>query len=669
MLVTTELRAGKRVAVDLEGDPTHPTTAGKLCTKVARYLERVYHPDRLLYPLKRKGPKGRGEFERVSWDEALEAIAERLKAIAAVDPQRIVPYSYAGTMGLVQGEAMALRFFNRLGASFLDRTICAEAGAQALNYTLGSRIGTDVEQFENAKLILLWGTNAIASSLHFWMRAQEAKRRGAKLIAIDPYRSLTAEKCHEHVALLPGTDAALALGIVHVMARERWLDEDYVERYTVGAEALLERAREFTPERTAEICGITTAQVESLAKDYATTRPAAIRLNYGMQRARGGGNAVRAIACLPALAGHWRDAAGGMLLSSSGEFPVDDAALYRPDLLAGRKPRTINMSTIGRDLASADPPIEALIVYNSNPVAVAPESRAVAAGFAREDLFTVVLEQFQTDTADYADYVLPATTQLEHTDVHKTYGHLYMLANNPAIDALGEALPNSEIFRRLAARMGFDEPCFRESDEEIAAVAFKDPSFDWEQLKKNGWQRLDRPKVYAPFANGGFPTKSGKCEIYSEALAALGVDPVPSYVPPNEVADRALAARFPLAMISPPARNYLNSTFVNVQSLRDAEGEPHLEIHPQDAAARNIADGARVRVFNDRGSLELEARVTDRARPGVVVALSVWWKKLARDGKNANELTSQVLTDLGRAPTFYDCRVQLEPAPPAAGRA
>jgi len=668
MLVTTELRGGKRVAVGLEGDPTHPTTAGKLCTKVARYLERVYHPERLLYPLKRKGPKGRGAFERVSWDEALTAIAERLEQIAAVDPQRIVPYSYAGTMGLVQGEAMAQRFFNRLGASFLDRTICAEAGAQALNYTLGSRIGTDVEQFENAKLILLWGTNAVASSLHFWMRAQEAKRRGAKLIAIDPYRSLTAEKCHEHIALLPGTDAALALGLVHVLEREHLLDGDYIERHTLGAEALLERARPFSPARVAEICGITAAEVESLARDYATIRPAAIRLNYGMQRARGGGNAVRAIACLPALAGHWRDAAGGLLLSSSGEFQVNAAALYRPDLLAGRKPRTINMSTIGRDLATADPPIEALIVYNSNPVAVAPDSRSVAAGFAREDLFTVVLEHFQTDTADYADYVLPATTQLEHTDVHRSYGHLYMLANNPAIDALGEALPNAEIFRRLAAKMGFDEPCFRDSDDDLAAAAFAEPGFDWRELKRAGWQRLARPAAYAPFANGGFPTKSGKCEIYSAALAALGMDPLPGYVPPHEVADAALAQRFPLAMISPPARNYLNSTFVNVRSLRDAEGEPHLEIHPRDAAARGIHDGARVRVFNDRGSLELKARVTDRARPRVVVALSVWWKKLARDGKNANELTSQVLTDIGAAPTFYDVRVEVELAPRDAGR-
>jgi anaerobic selenocysteine-containing dehydrogenase len=387
-----------------------------------------------------------------------------------------------------------------------------------------------------------------------------------------------------------------------------------------------------------------------------------------MQRSRGGGNAVRAVACLPALAGHWRHPAGGLLLSTSGAFPVNEAALYRPDLLAGRRPRTINMSTIGRDLHSADPPIEALIVYNSNPVAVAPQSSEVARGFARDDLFTVVLEQFQTDTADHADYVLPATTQLEHVDVHKAYGHYYMLANNPAIEPLGEALPNSEIFRRLAARMGFDEPCFRESDDELAAQAFAPGGmtahFDWTRLKASGWQRLDVPADYAPFAHGGFRTPSGRCELVSERLAAVGADPVPDYVPPYESAasNPGLARRFPLAFISPPARNFLNSTFVNVASLRDAEGEPSLEMHPADAAARGITEGARVRVFNDRGGLELLARVTDRARPGCVVALSIWWKKLAGDHRNANEVTSQALTDIGRGPTFYDCLVEVEPA-------
>jgi anaerobic selenocysteine-containing dehydrogenase len=365
-----------------------------------------------------------------------------------------------------------------------------------------------------------------------------------------------------------------------------------------------------------------------------------------------------------------------VLLSSSGVAEVDSERLYRPDLLAGpdgrkRQPRTINMSTIGAALADAEPPIEALIVYDSNPVAVAPDSRTVAAGFAREDLFTVVLEHFRTDTADYADYVLPATTQLEHLDVHKSYGHLYLLANNAAIEPLGEALPNSEIFRRLAAKMGYAEPCLAETDEQLAAQAFRrsgaTANFDWERLKQAGWQRLDVPQPYAPFAQGGFPTPSGRCEFRSQALADAGLDPLPGYVPPHEGADSAAAARYPLAIISPPARNFLNSTFVNVKSLRDTEGEPTLQIHPQDAAARGIADGERLRVFNDRGEFTLAARVTDRARPGVVVALSIWWKKLAADGRNANEVTSPALTDIGRAPTFYDCRVEVARAVPARG--
>jgi len=664
---------GRRVAVAIAGDPEHPTTAGTLCTKVARYLERTYHPERLVAPLKRVGPKGSGRFERTSWDQALDDIARRLGHIAARDPQRIAPYSYAGTMGLVQGEAMAQRLFNRLGASRLDRTICASAGGEALNYTLGSRLGTDLEQVQNSRLIVLWGTNAVASNLHLWSRAQQAKRDGARLIAIDPYRSLTAEKCHRHIAPMPGTDGALALGLIHVMVREGWLDRDFIEQHTLGFDALAARARDFSPERVAAICSIATRDIEELAHDYWHVRPALIRLNYGMQRARGGGNAVRAIACLPALAGHWRDAAGGLLLSSSGTFEVDDAALTRPDLLAGRNPRTINMSAIGQALAQADPPIEAIVVYNSNPVAVAPDSKSVVRGFAREDLFTVVLEHFLTDTADYADYVLPATTQLEHLDVHRSYGHLYVVANNPAIDPLGEALPNSEIFRRLAARMGFTEACFRESDEQIAAQAFTGAGttagYRWDQVRQRGWWRLNLPSPYAPFASGRFPTPSGRCEFASQLLAAQGLDPLPDYVPPYENPDSTpeLAQRFPLAIISPPARNYLNSTFVNVQSLRDAEGEPHLEIHPHDAGERGIAPGDRVTVFNDRGSLQLKARVTDRARRGVVVALSIWWRKLTPDGCNANELTHQRLTDLGRAATFYDCLVQVKLSDDRAG--
>ncbi len=397
----------------------------------------------------------------------------------------------------------------------------------------------------------------------------------------------------------------------------------------------------------------------------------AIRANYGLQRVHGGGMAVRNICCLPALVGAWRHAAGGIQLSVSDSFPRDFNALKRPDLMpAPHATRTINMSTIGDDLlrdASPEfgPRIDALIVYNSNPVAVAPDSGKVAQGFAREDLFTVVLEHFQTDTADYADILLPATTQLEHVDAHSTYGHLYMMANNAAIAPLGEAKPNTEIFRLLAARMGFDDPCFSDSDDAIAAVAFKRDDvraihFDWESLKQKGWQKLNLPD--APFAQGGFPTPSGKCEFFCARMQADGLDPLPTYIAPYESAasNPQLAAKYPLAMISPPARNFLNSSFVNVQSLRNTEGEPHLDIHPADAAQRGIAAGDLVRIFNERGSFTAKARVTDKARPGLVVGLSIWWKKLASDGKNANEVTNQRLTDMGRGPTFYDLLVQVE---------
>jgi anaerobic selenocysteine-containing dehydrogenase len=666
------------VATEVKGDPEHPTTAGVLCTKVSRYVERTYHPDRVLFPMRRVGRKGEGKFERISWDEAIDEIAARLTGIAARDPQAILPYSYAGTMGLVQGDSMSLRFFNKLGASLLDRTICATAGATGYKYTIGGSIGTDIEQFQDARLILIWGGNPIASNLHLWMRVQEAKRRGATLIAIDPYRSLTAEKCHQHIALLPGTDAALALGMMHVLIQEDLLDRDYIASYTLGFDELKARALEWTPERTAETCGITAREVIDLARVYGQTAKggegAVIRMNYGLQRVRGGGMAVRNIACLPALVGAWRHRAGGVQLSTSGSFPANRAALQRPDLLNGRAPRTINMTTIGDDLlkdASPDfgPKIEAVIVYNANPLAIAPDSARVAQGFGREDLFTVVLEHFRTDSADYADILLPATTQLEHVDAHLAYGHLYMMANNAAIAPVGEAKPNTEFFRLLAARMGFDDPCFVETDDELAAQAFdkrheRAVHFDWESLKQKGWQKLNMPD--APFAEGGFPTPSGKCEFYSSSMALDGLDPVPTYIPPYESAasNPELARKYPLAMISPPARNFLNSTFVNVQSLRATEGEPHLDIHPNDAARRGIAHGEMARIFNDRGSFVARARVTDKAREGLVVGLSIWWKKLATDGKNANEVTSQRLTDMGRAPTFYDTLVQVEKAAP-----
>jgi len=504
-------------AIKVEGDPDHPTTRGVLCTKVARYLDRTYSEKRVLHPLRRAGAKGEGRFERIDWDEALDTIASRFREIAESSdgPQAILPYSYAGTMGLLQYGSMDRRFFNKLGASLLDRTICATAGKAGYAATIGASIGTDLEQFENARLILIWGSNPVVSNLHLWSRVQEAKRRGARLIAIDPYRSQTAEKCHEHLALMPGTDAALALGIMHVLIAEGLIDRDYIDRYTVGFDALEQRVRDYPPSRVASLTGLREAQIVALAREYGTIEPAVIRLNYGMQRHAGGGMAIRTVACLPALVGAWRHAAGGALLSSSGTYPINTAALERPEL-SWNSPRTINMSTIGDALLEADdPPIRALFVYNSNPVAVAPDSGKVVAGFAREDLFCVVHDVFLTDTADYADIVLPATTQLEHLDVHSSYGHLYALANNPAIAPLGEAKPNTEVFRLLAARMGFDEPCFAESDESMAANAFvashpRMAGIDWTTLKTQGWQRLNVPSPYAPFAEGNFPTPSGK---------------------------------------------------------------------------------------------------------------------------------------------------------------
>ena len=656
MLVTVD----DGVATKIQGDPQAPFTEGSICTKVSHYLERTYSPDRLKYPMRRRGRKGEGKFERISWDQALDEIAARLRPLAAENPETILPCSYAGTMGMVQYSSMDRRFFYKLGASLLDRTLCSSAGKYGLKATLGASVGMDPERFDEAKLIILWGANPVVSNLHLWGRVQAAKRQGAKVIAIDPYRSLSAEKCTQHIALLPGTDGALALGVMHVLMREGLIDRDYVSRYTLGYEALEKRVlAEYPPERVAQLCGLTTDEVVQLARDYGTIKPAAIRLNYGMQRHAGGGIAARTITCLPALVGAWRDVAGGIVLTTADFYKYDHAALERPDLLAGRRPRTINQSKLGDALTSAQPPVKAIIIYNNNPVAVCPESDKVIAGFSRDDLFTVVIDHFQTDTADYADIVLPATTQLEHYDVHKSYGHLYMLANNRAIAPVGEALPNSEIFRRLAARLGFDEPCFGDSDEDICRTALAGRA-DWEALKRDGWQRLALPLRFAPFAQGGFPTPSGKVEFYSEWLEKQGVDPLPFYNPPAEVADARLAERYPLAFVSPPARHFLNSSFANLPRFREFEREPHLDMHPQDAAARGISDGDLVRVHNARGSYTLRARINGKPRRGEVVAPSVWWKKFSPDGRNANNVTSQRTADLGGGATFYDCRVEVE---------
>jgi len=646
-------------AVRVEGDPEHAYTHGGLCVKVAHYEKRTYHTDRLLYPMKRAGRKGDGRFERISWDEALDTIAAKLKSIAAGNPQSILPYSYAGTMGLLQGGSMDRRFFHRLGASLLDRTICSSAGMFGMRYTVGASVGTNPETVDQANYILIWGSNVITSNIHLWRYILKARSRGAKIVTIDPLLTKTGEQSDEHIAIMPGTDGALALAMMHIIIRDGLQDQDYIDRYTIGFEQLQTRAQEYPPSRVSEITGISEETIERLTHEYAANSPAFIRVNYGLQRHAGGGMAVRNIFCLPALVGSWRYPGGGALLSTSGFFKYNMTALERPDLIHGQ-PRTINMSRLGDALTNAAPPVRAVVVYNSNPAAVAPNQQRVLAGFQREDLFTVVLEHFQTDTADYADILLPATTQLEHMDIHRAYGHTYAMLNAPAIQPLGESKPNTEIFRLLADRMGFDDPCFKDSDEDLVRQSLRglNGGITFDQLKDKGWASLEVGD--APFAQGRFPTPSGKCEFYSERLEDM--DPLPAYIPPREdrLSNPSLAKDFPLALISPPAHHFLNSTFANL--FAEKEVGPTLEIHPEDAHARRIENGNPVQIFNNRGSFLAKAVVTERTRPGVLSAPSIWWNKLAPGGRNANSTTSEELTDIGGGATFYDNLVDVRVA-------
>ncbi|MDQ2766307.1 MAG: molybdopterin oxidoreductase family protein [Gemmatimonadota bacterium] len=667
MLVT--IRDGR--AIRVAGDPDHPFTRGFLCAKVNRYLERTYHQQRLMHPLRRIGKKGEGRFERITWDEALDEVASRLGDIArsADGPQAILPYSYSGTLGLIQGDTMDHRFFHLLGASMLDRTICSTAGGVGLRMTLGANIGADPEGIPESDLVLLWGTNTLTSNPHLWPFVREARDRGARVIAIDPLRTRTADQCDEWIAIKPGTDAALALGIMHVLFAEGLEDADYLERYTIGAGELRARATEYTPARVSTITGIPAERILTLARAYGRAKAAFVRINYGLQRHGGGGMAVRTIACLPAVTGHWRRAGGGVQLSSSGNFQFNRAKLFRPDL--SPPVRTINMIRLGEALTTADagvggPPVRAIVVYNSNPAAVAPDRSEVVRGFARDDLFTVVLEHFLTDTADWADIVLPATTQLEHWDVHYSYGHHYVTLNRPSIAPEGECKPNSEIFRLIAARMGIDHPVMRDDDVDLIRQALDSESqkFDGvtlDALLDKGYMRLNVPRPYLPFATGDFPTPSGKCELYSQRLADMGLDPVPTYTPPYESADSSpeLAARFPLSLISSPAHQFLNSSFVNVDALRRGAREPELMIHPEDALTRSVLNGMRVDVHNDRGSFSAVARVSDAVSEGTVWSPSIWWTKFSTDGRNANDTTSQRETDLGHGPVFYDNLVEV----------
>ena len=711
-------------ATKIQGDPAHPVTRGFLCAKVAKYLDRVYSPERVLYPMRRvagKGPAQRSfaphgrsttparenravwgpragapvapqAFERISWDEALDEITARFKNIVAeFGSEAILPYSYGGTLGALNGGSMDRRFFHRLGASQLERTICSKAGEEGLLSVIGVKLGTEPEQFRHSKYIIAWGANIHGNNVHLWPFIEEARRDGAKLVVIDPYRTRTAKCADWYLPINPGTDAALALGMMHVIINENLYDADYVARYTVGFEDLKARVQEYPPEKVAGWTGISAGDIRTLAREYATNRPAAIRLNYGIQRSEGGGMATRAVAMLPCLTGSWKEVGGGLQLSTSGAFGLNSAALEMPELMQkalGRAARSVNMVQLGTALNSlGDPPIQALFVYNSNPAAVCPNQNAVIRGLMRPDLFTVVHEQFFTDTTDYADIVLPATTFFEHKDLQKAYGHYYLQVSNQAIDALGECRSNVEVFRALAERMGFEEECFRENVNEMIDGAM-DSANPWlqgitrERLERENQIRLNfenghvgtgeapvapsgKPwthpsQPFLPFAKGNFQTPSGKAEFYSAKLRELGLDPVVAFTPPEESRHGANSAEFPLELLARKADNHLNSTFANISSVREMEPTlGMLEMHATDAKTRGIRDGDRVRAFNSRGEITLQAKVNGSVSPGVVAA-RLDWARFGPDHSNINTLTSEKLTDMGNAATFYSVCVEVE---------
>lgn len=683
--------AGK--ATRVQGDPAHPVTRGFLCGKVAKYLDRVYSPDRLLYPMRRRkgAPKGPGQelaaFERISWDEALDEIAERLKAVSdEFGPESILPYSYAGSIGLLTYGSMDRRFFHRLGASQLDRTICSTTGGEAYVSVYGSKLGTDTEDFRHARLILAWGANIHGNNIHLWPFVEEARRNGAKLVVIDPYETRTAALADWHISIRPGTDAALALGMMHVLVRDGLCDEEYIRKNTHGFEQLKEHVQPYAPERVEAMTGVAAADVERLARMYGETQPAAIRMNYGVQRSENGGASSRAILMLPALTGAWKYRGGGAQLSTSGGFTWDKAVLDRPDLMEksplGRPSRVINMVLLGQALADEEHPVKAMFVYNSNPAAVAPDQAAVLRGLAREDLFTVVHEQFLTDTVDYADIVLPATTFLEQRDIQGAYGHYYVQLSKQAAEPVGESRPNTWVFGQLGQRMGFEEECFRDSVDDMIRQALHEGGeqpeslrgISLELLEEHPMQRLrgtetseESGRAWLPFAEGPFATPSGKIEFYSETLEAQGLDAMPAFHPPQESrlgAGRSERdARYPLEFLGRKADNYMNSTFANLPGHQKLEAEftGVLEMHPEDAEARGIGHGALVTVWNDRGELPLVAKLSRRVGRGVVAG-RLNWNKLSQSGHNVNLLTGQHLADMGGGPAFYSVLVEVRPA-------
>ena len=695
-------------ATKIQGDPKHPVTRGFLCAKVAKYLDRVYSPDRVLYPMRRvaaKGPRSevRGQiaevdesersvearkasvnpstFERITWDEALDEITQRFRRIIGEHgPEAILPYSYGGTLGALNGACMDRRFFHRLGASQLERSICSSAGEEGLRSVIGVKLGTEPEQFAHSRYIIAWGANIHGNNVHLWPFIEEARHKGAKLVVIDPYRTRTAKCADWYLPINPGTDAALVLGLMHVIIGENLYDADYVSRYTTGFEELRARAEQYPPEKVADWTGISAEDIRKLAREYATVRPSVIRVNYGIQRSERGGMSMRAVTMLPCLIGSWKEVGGGLQLSLSGSYGLNKPALEMPGLMEkalGRPARVVNMVQLGTALNSLDsPPIRALFVYNSNPAAVCPNHNEVIRGLKRPDLFTVAHEQFFTDTTDYADIVLPATTFFEHKDLLTSYGHYYLQISDQAMEPVGECRSNVDVFRALAERMGFEDDCFRETVDSMIDRALDSPN-PWlkditrERLEREHFIRLDFAAgdggtggdarlPFLPFAHGNFPTPSGKAEFYSEALERRGLDPVVDFTPPEESRHGARGTGYPLELLARKADNHLNSSFANVGSVRELEPAiGHLEMHAGDATQRGIRTGDSVRVFNARGEIVLQATVNGSVPAGVVAA-RLDWARFGPGSRNINVLTSEKLTDMGNAATFYSVCVEVE---------
>lgn len=655
--------------VKVTGNPDHPVTQGAICNKVRNMTERVYHPERVLYPLKRVGAKGEGKFTRITWDEAVAEISGRYKElIREHGPESIMPYSFYGNMGILSVDGMDRRFFHRLGTTQLQQGICNSAGNAGWKYTMGFGGGTSPEETVNAKLIIVWGGNLVSTNMHQVALIEKARKQGAQLVVIDVHRNRTGQRADWFIPLYPGTDSALALGIMHVLFERGLVNEPFLERYTIGHAELREHVKQYTPERVSAITGVPAEDIVKLAVLYGETSPAYIHIGNGLQHHDNGGMNVRTISCLPALTGQWLVPGGGAYKSNGAYGKMNAAALERPDLRPNPGARTVSMNRLGEALLTLDPPIRALFVYCSNPAVVAPDTGKVERGLRREDLFTVVHDLFLTDTAKYADIVLPATSSFENTDLYSSYWHHYVQLQEPVIPARGESKSNVETFKLLAAAMGFEEEAFRDSEEDMIRQALQFPHNPYLQgvtLEKLQEQRfvklnMEHQKDYLD----NLKTPSGKIELYSAAMERAGLPPLPTYVPLQEGYDGERRPgegdAYPLMFISPPNHSFLNSTFGNVEKLTALEKSPLLQIHPQDAAERGIEDGDEVTVWNDRGSYRVKTSVTDKMLPGIVVSQGLWWEQ--EDGRRtrANALTPDRLADLGGGAVFFSTVVNVK---------